>query len=31
VLVDHSRAFFIIKNRKQIKETGGGKKKIKKK
>jgi hypothetical protein len=26
VLVNHSRAFFIIKNRKQIKETGGGKK-----
>jgi len=31
VLVNHSRAFFIIKNRKQIKETGGGKKKLKKK
>jgi hypothetical protein len=28
VLVNHSRAFFIIKNRKQIKETGGGKKKF---
>jgi hypothetical protein len=30
VLVNRSRAFFIIKNRKQIKETGRGKtKKIK--
>jgi hypothetical protein len=32
VLVNHSRAFLKkIKNRKQIKETGGGKKKLKKK